>query len=170
MGLPLPQVTAALKAARPDLVHLASPFVLGARGMSVAAARDLPTVAVYQTDLPSYARLYYRFELGERAAWRWIRRVHNIADRTLAPSTSAATSLVAHGVERVWLWRRGVDAVRFDPGRRSTRLRTALAPKGELLVGYVERRTWPAVCDELIQHYVAVHSGALAVRPVEVPA
>jgi phosphatidylinositol alpha 1,6-mannosyltransferase len=277
--------------------------------MSVAAARDLPTVAVYQTDLPSYARLYYRFELGERAAWRWIRRVHNMAGRTLAPSTSAATSLVAHGVERVWLWRRGVDAARFDPGRRSAHLRTALAPRGELLVGYVgrlapekrvdllaplsrvpgvrvvivgdgparagleralpgaiflgerrgdqlarifasldvfvhtgpyetfgqtvqealasgvpvvapaaggpldlvdqertgllvppfdggaivsalgslrdgarrramalaaraavERRTWPAVCDELIQHYVAVHSGALPARRVEVPA
>jgi hypothetical protein len=34
----------------------------------------------------------------------------------------------------------------------------------------VERRTWPAVCDELIQHYVSVHSGGLAARPVEVPA
>ncbi len=139
MGLPLPRLAAALKAAQPDLVHLANPFVLGARGMSVATAQNLPTVAVYQTDLPSYARMYYRFELGERAAWRWIRRVHNMADRTLAPSTSAATALVAHGVERVWLWRRGVDAARFDPGRRSAHLHKALAPNGELLVGYVGR-------------------------------
>ena len=56
------------------------------------------------------------------------------------------------------------------PGPAQRPACAALAPNGELLVGYVERRTWPAVCDELIQHYVAVHSGALAVRPVEVPA
>jgi phosphatidylinositol alpha 1,6-mannosyltransferase len=139
LGLPMPRVRAALKAFQPDLVHLANPFILGARGMSVAVAQDVPTVAIYQTDLPSYARMYYRIGWGERAAWRWIRRVHNMADRTLAPSTAAATALVAHGVERVWLWRRGVDAARFDPARRSERLHKALAPNGEVLVGYVGR-------------------------------
>jgi phosphatidylinositol alpha 1,6-mannosyltransferase len=137
IGLPLPRVAATLKDFQPELVHLANPFVLGARGMSVAVAQDVPTVAVYQTDLPSYARMYYR--MGERAAWRWLRRVHNLAHRTLAPSTSAATALVAHGIKRVWLWRRGVDAVRFDPVRRSAGLRRALAPGGEVLVGYVGR-------------------------------
>ena len=34
----------------------------------------------------------------------------------------------------------------------------------------VAGRTWAAVGDELIEHYVAVHSGGLAVRPAEVPA
>lgn len=38
-------------------VRLAAPFVLGARGMS-AARLGLPTVAVYQTDLATYARTY----------------------------------------------------------------------------------------------------------------
>src|SRR5262245_13071639 len=99
LGLPLPRVAATLKTFQPDLVHLANPFVLGARGMSVAVAQDVPTVAIFQTDLPSYARMYYRFGWGERAAWRWLRRVHNMAHRTLAPSTSAATALVAHGIK-----------------------------------------------------------------------
>ena len=34
----------------------------------------------------------------------------------------------------------------------------------------VERRSWPAVCDELIQHYVSVQSGGVAAPSVEVPA
>jgi phosphatidylinositol alpha 1,6-mannosyltransferase len=77
--------------------------------------------------------------IGEAAAWRWLRGIHNAADRTLAPSTASATALHAHGIERVWLWRRGVDTVRFDPRHRSAGVRRALAPGNEILVGYVGR-------------------------------
>ncbi|PZV91537.1 phosphatidylinositol alpha 1,6-mannosyltransferase [Micromonospora phaseoli] len=122
----------------PDVVHLASPFVLGARAAVLAARHGLPTVAVYQTDVAAYARAY-RVGWGEAAAWRRLREIHNSARRTLAPSTRAAADLAAHGVQRVWLWRRGVDAERFHPGQRCPSLRRALAPGGELLVGYVGR-------------------------------
>jgi phosphatidylinositol alpha 1,6-mannosyltransferase len=138
LGLPSRRIAATLREYRTDLVHLASPFVLGARGVSVARALQLPVVAVYQTDIPGYAGAY-RVGWGEEAAWRWIRRIHNAADRTLAPSSATATALHSHGIERVWLWRRGVDAGRFDPAQRSAALRRALAPKGEVLVGYVGR-------------------------------
>ncbi|MEV6816584.1 glycosyltransferase, partial [Micromonospora sp. NPDC051296] len=123
---------------QPDIVHLASPFILGARAAVLADRHRLPTVAVYQTDVAAYARAY-RVGWGEAAAWRRLREIHNSARRTLAPSTRAAADLVAHGVQRVWLWRRGVDAERFHPDKRCPSLRRALAPDGELLVGYVGR-------------------------------
>jgi phosphatidylinositol alpha 1,6-mannosyltransferase len=138
IGLPGARFTAALRDFQPDLVHLASPFVLGARGVVLTDHLDLPTVAVFQTDVPAYARAY-RIGIGEAAAWAWLRAVHNGADRTLAPSTSTAAALVAQGIRRVWLWRRGVDAVRFDPARRSDAVRAALAPGGGTIVGYVGR-------------------------------
>lgn len=138
VGLPGPRLADALRESAPDVVHLASPFVLGARAVSLAARHDLPSVAVYQTDVASYARLY-RLGWGETVAWRWLRGIHNAAGRTLAPSRTAVAELAAHGVDRVRLWRRGVDAARFDPARRSDRLRRLLAPNGEVLVGYVGR-------------------------------
>jgi len=48
------------------------------------------------------------------------------------------SQLESMGVDRLRLWRRGVDAVRFDPARRSDTWRAAIAP-GEVVVGYVGR-------------------------------
>ncbi|MFH8491579.1 glycosyltransferase family 4 protein [Streptomyces longisporoflavus] len=137
VALPSRRLSAALSAHRADLVHLASPFVLGARGMAAAARLGVPAVAVYQTDLGGYARTY--LGTGEAAAWRRIRAVHAAADLTLAPSSAARRALVAHGVPRVRLWPRGVDTGRFRPGLRDESVRRELAPHGELIVGYVGR-------------------------------
>jgi glycosyl transferase family 4 len=64
-----PRIRAALVRHQPDIVHLASPVVLGAHGAAVARRLGLPAVAVYQTDLPSYARAYHlgRAAQGPRA-------------------------------------------------------------------------------------------------------
>ncbi|MFD7277980.1 glycosyltransferase family 4 protein [Streptomyces sp. NPDC059862] len=137
VALPSRRLAAALLAHQADIVHLASPFILGVRGMAAAARLGLPAVAVYQTDLAGYARTYVG--AGEAAAWRRIRSVHAAADRTLAPSSASQADLEAHGVPRVHLWRRGVDTVRFRPDLRDDALRRELAPNGELIVGYVGR-------------------------------
>jgi phosphatidylinositol alpha 1,6-mannosyltransferase len=140
LALPSRRLEQLIAGHRPDIVHLASPFVLGARAMAAAERLGLPAVAVYQTDLAGYARAYRAGSgLGEAAAWRRIRAVHGAAARTLAPSTPAAQDLTAHGVPRVRLWPRGVDSVRFHPRHRDQALHSTLAPEGEVLVGYVGR-------------------------------
>ncbi|MGW2722492.1 glycosyltransferase family 4 protein [Streptomyces sp. NPDC001492] len=137
VALPSRRLAAAVMAHRADIVHLASPFVLGVRGMAVAARLGVPAVAVYQTDLAGYARTY--MGAGEAAAWRRIRSVHSAADLTLAPSSASMHDLKTHDVPRVKLWQRGVDTVRFRPHLRDEALRRELAPNGELIVGYVGR-------------------------------
>ncbi|GAA1240848.1 glycosyltransferase family 1 protein [Kitasatospora nipponensis] len=140
LALPSSRLAAALADHRADLVHLASPFILGARGAVEAKRLDLPSVAVYQTDLAGYAQAYrVGGGLGAAAAWHRIRTIHGAAARTLAPSTPAAQDLTAHGVPRVHLWPRGVDSLRFHPRHRDQALHRALAPGGEVLVGYVGR-------------------------------
>ncbi|MEU2462332.1 MULTISPECIES: glycosyltransferase family 4 protein [Streptomyces] len=137
VALPGRRLAAALTRHRAELVHLAGPFVLGVRGMAVAARLGLPAVAVHQTDLAGYARTY--LGTGEGAAWRRMRAVHSAADLTLAPSTAAQRDLTDHGVPRVRLWPRGVDTARFRPGLRDEALRRALAPGGEKIIGYAGR-------------------------------
>src|SRR5690606_4858140 len=143
VGLPSYEMETVLHRYAPDVVHVASPFVLGVRGLTAARALGIPSVAVYQTDMPSYIRQHSGpvGELTARAAWRWIRRIHAQADLTLAPSRAALEDLRAHDVPRIALWGRGVDSDLFHPDRRGDArvgaLRARLAPRGETLLGYV---------------------------------
>jgi phosphatidylinositol alpha 1,6-mannosyltransferase len=135
VGLPTAGVRDLIRAHRAEVVHLAGPVVLGA----AARRLDLPVVAVYATDMAAYARYYRLGPLAEVTSWRYLRRIHNSAQRTLAPSTATAAQLRAHGFERVFVWGRGVDTARFDPAKRDSSLRAWLAPAGEVLAGYVGR-------------------------------
>ncbi len=138
VGVPSRRILTTLRSFAPDVVHLAAPFVVGARGLAAARRLGVPTVAIYQTDVAGFASSY-GLGLTSRAAWRWTCRLHSMADRTLAPSSWATGALRSRGVPRVHQWARGVDTRRFTPSRRSEVLRRSLAPDGELLVGYVGR-------------------------------
>ncbi|WP_205740688.1 glycosyltransferase family 4 protein [Haloactinopolyspora alba] len=134
------RVARTLRDFAPDVVHLASPVWLGKAGMNAAVRLGLPTVAVFQTDLAGFARGYRLWRsIGDDAIWSWLRRIHDQADVTLAPSTDTARRLVEHGFPRVRRWGRGVDLERFHPAYRDDELRRELAPAGEALVGYVGR-------------------------------
>jgi len=149
IGLPTRTVLTAMASFGPDVVHLASPFVVGARGLAAARRLRVPSIAVYQTDIAGFATAY-GLGLGARAAWRWVRRLHSRADRTLAPSTDAVYNLRAHGIPRVHSWARGVDIERFSPAHADPALRAELAPNGELLVGFVGRLAPEKQVDRLV--------------------
>lgn len=95
-----------LAAFAPDVIHLASPFVLGGPVVHATASLHVPVVAVYQSDVAGFA-LRYGLTAASNAAWRRIRSIHERSDITLAPSPTAARDLEAHGVPRVRVWPRG---------------------------------------------------------------
>ena len=122
----------------PDVVHLASPFVLGWRGVLAAQSLGLPTVAIYQTEVPAYAARYGMHGI-EAVLWTHVRNLHQHASLTLAPSSYTIDQLRRLGVAEVDHWARGVDSTRFDPSHRSEQWRRSVAPNGERLIGVVGR-------------------------------
>ncbi len=138
LGLPLPRILRVLRGFEPDVVHLASPALLGWGGVKAARRLGVPTVAVYQTDVPGFAASY-GIGITEKAAWAWFRHLHRLADRTLAPSTATMESLVAHGIPRVHKWARGVDMIGYAPSNRDEVLRQHWSPDGKPVVGFVGR-------------------------------
>jgi phosphatidylinositol alpha 1,6-mannosyltransferase len=138
LGVPMPRMLKVLRGFDPHVVHLASPALLGYGGVKAARWLGVPTVAVYQTDVPGFAASY-GIPMTTRAAWAWFRHLHTLADRTLAPSTVTMESLVSHGFPRVHRWARGVDVLRYAPSGRDELLRRQWSPQGKPIVGFVGR-------------------------------
>lgn len=141
LGVPTPRIVGVLRGFNPDVVHLASPALLGYGGLRAARRLGVPTVAVYQTDVPGFVASYGLPLSSQtaRVAWAWFRHLHGLADRTLAPSSATMESLLAHGVPRVHRWARGVDVLRFAPSARDEALRRRWSPEGKPIVGFVGR-------------------------------
>lgn len=144
----------------PDVVHLAAPFMIGYNALLATARLSLPSVAIYQTELASYAS---RYGLGvlEPMVWKRVQQIHSLASLNLAPSSYTRDELIAHGIPRVHIWKRGVDTVRFHPDKRDEALRSRLAPHGEVLVGYMGR-----IAPEKQVSDLTVLNGMPGVRPV----
>jgi len=142
VGLPHPMVQTLLSEFRPDILHAASPFLLGYQALLAARKLGIPSVAIFQTDVAGYAK---RNQLGsaEKFAWWVVSKIHNTADLTLVPSETSRTQLEDCGVTSLAHWARGVDLTGFHPDHRHTTeiesFRHQIAPRGEIIIGYVGR-------------------------------
>lgn len=141
------RLTALLRDFQPDVVHLASPFVLGWQAVNAADALRIPSVAIYQTDVVSYAEKY-GLPKAKPLVEAHVARLHRRATLTLAPSSSSIAQLEALGVDRLRRWGRGVDTVLFHPDKRDHALRAAVAGD-DVIVGYVGRLAPEKQVDDL---------------------
>jgi phosphatidylinositol alpha 1,6-mannosyltransferase len=140
--LALPQQLAKAKLIEfsPDVIHLASPALLGNYIAKFAKRSGIPSLSVYQTDIAGFAN-NYGLQLANNTLSKFVAKVHSNTDRTLAPSSSACDYLTGLGVPEVKLWQRGVDSERYRPENRSETLRSQLlgARPNRTLIGYVGR-------------------------------
>jgi phosphatidylinositol alpha 1,6-mannosyltransferase len=139
VGVPSRVLEPLLEGFDPDVIHLASPIFLGHYVTKIAKRLEIPTVSVYQTDIAGFAR-HYGLTIAHSSLWRWISRIHQNSDMTLAPSQWSCRELEDNGVKNVRLWKRGVNLENFQPSRRDEELRNNLSDNGrKTIVGYVGR-------------------------------
>ncbi len=110
---------------RPDLVHCATEFLLGHRGMEEATRRGIPVCTTSHTDFSRYCSAY-GVPFLRPVVRRWMRRFHGLAARTLVPSRAAQDELRRIGILRTSVWSGGVDADLFHPRQFSVALRQRL--------------------------------------------
>ena len=118
-----PEISLALTTARemerridhfaPDCLHIATEGPLGWLARGVALRRKWPFTTAYHSRFPEYVAA--RFHVPVSWTYALLRRFHNAARATLAPTPAIVADLKARGFHGARLWSRGVDLQLFDP-------------------------------------------------------
>ncbi len=138
IAIPERTIEPLLEGFSPDVIHLASPIILGNYVNKIAKKMGIPTVSIYQTDIAGFAK-QYKLSIAHNSLRKWVASIHSLTDRTLVPSTWSLKQLEAEGVSNVKIWQRGVNLEKFNPTHRSETLRHQLGGQNKSLVGYVGR-------------------------------
>lgn len=125
MGLPR-AVRQDIAAFRPNIVHIASPDIIGHRAVSWAQRNSVPAVASVHTRFETYFR-YYRMAWLQTVGESILRRLYQRCEEIYAPSESMAAVLHDQRMSRhIAIWSRGIDRQLFHPGRRDPEWRRSL--------------------------------------------
>lgn len=124
----------------PNIIHVASPEILGHRAVSLALHRNLPVVASVHTRFETYFR-YYGLAFLEPVVEALLRRFYRRCDAIFAPSESMAQLLREQRMSYdVGIWSRGIDRTIFRPDRRSLEWRQSLGiDDDDVVIGFVGR-------------------------------
>lgn len=124
----------------PNIIHVASPEILGHRAVSLALHRNLPVVASVHTRFETYFR-YYGLAFLEPVVEALLRRFYRRCDAIFAPSESMAQLLRDQRMSYdVGIWSRGIDRTIFRPDRRSLEWRRSLGiDDDDVVIGFVGR-------------------------------
>lgn len=135
-----PRVRRDISRFAPNIIHVASPEILGHRAVSLARRRNLPAVASVHTRFETYPR-YYGLAFMEPVVEAALRRFYRRCDAIFAPSESMAQLLRDQRMSYdVGIWSRGVDREIFTPARRSLEWRRSLGiADEEVAIGFVGR-------------------------------
>ncbi|TMK33775.1 MAG: glycosyltransferase family 1 protein [Actinobacteria bacterium] len=124
---------------RPDAVYVATEGPLGWSAVRAGAALGIPVYSGFHTNFDRYMQHYGAGWLRRPIA-AYLRRFHNATAGTLVSTPRLRAELEAAGFERLGVLGRGVDGGRFDPARRSAKLRASWGvADGDLVVLYVGR-------------------------------
>lgn len=140
VGPPTTSTYQQIKAFEPDIAHFIHPALIGVPGMLMASHLGIPKVASFHIDV---ARIAHHYRLGfiEPVTDVATRVIFNKADVSLAPSRLIQADMERIGINNVRLWKRGVNADKFNPRFRNADMREFLSdshPQDTLLI-YVGR-------------------------------
>ena len=135
-----PRIRRDLAEFKPNVVHIASPDVVGHRAVSWARRNQVAAVASVHTRFDTYLA-YYHLQIFEPTVRALLRRLYRRCDAIMVPAESTAAVLRAQRMNRdIAIWGRGIDREQFNPDRRDMgwRRRSGIRDD-ELVVAFLGR-------------------------------
>jgi glycosyltransferase involved in cell wall biosynthesis len=156
-----------LLAFRPDILHIATPDLLGHAAQRLGRRMGWPIVASYHTRFETYLQ-YYGLEWLNPALAGLVRGFYDGCREIYVPSQSMIDVLRREGVRApIELWPRGVDPVRFHPGARSPAWRAARAiSPDDVVVAFVSRLVKEKRVAEVAQVFARLRAAGIGHRPL----
>ena len=135
-----PRVKRDIRSFRPNVIHVASPEILGHRAVTLGHKMGVPVIASVHTRFETYLR-YYGLAFLEPLVLAGLRRFYRRCDAIFAPSDSMAQLLREQRMNyNVGIWTRGIDTEIFNPGRRDLDWRRSLGIEDDVpVIGFVGR-------------------------------
>lgn len=103
-----------LKQFKPDLIHLATPYMMGLYGLFAAKKLNIPVVSSYHTNFDQYLK-YYHASLLEPFLWKYLKWFHQSTERIFVPSNETQRKLESLDFRELKVWGRGIDSKLFTP-------------------------------------------------------
>ena len=154
---------------KPDLVHIATPDILGLQALHLARRHKIPVVSSFHTNFASYLK-YYGFGLLEPILWSYLRWFYRNCKVLYVPTISMKTELESNRVSTDFqIWARGVEADKFHPEKRSTRWRDQHGiAKDETAILFLSRLVWEKNLEAVMEVFRDVGSEGSKVKTVVV--
>lgn len=153
----------------PDVVHIATPSILGHFALEYAKERQLPVISIYHTHFPSYMAYYFSYVpfLVKPVADRLTtiqNRFYDACDRVYVPSVSLADELVSTGMSAMNLriWQRGIDTALFSPHKKDPRYLERLTNNSLPTILFASRLVWEKNLETLIAVYAVLKAQGFA--------
>lgn len=144
---------------KPDIVHIATPDILGYRALKWATKNSVLLVASYHTHFSSYLK-YYKAGFLEPLMWKYLAWFYSQCKKVFVPSPSMIDILKEKNIPANFtIWARGIETDLFNPSKRSRewRAKYGIGPD-DIVISYVSRLVWeknPALYAKVVKRLMA---------------
>lgn len=144
----------------PQVIHIATPSLLGNYALKTAKRMGLPVMTIYHTNFISYVDYYIKnlpflADFAKLKVKDTIRSFYNQCDTVYVPSRCMMQELAEEGVRTdvMKLWERGIDRELFSPLKRDEGLMRLITGNGDPCILFVSRLVWEKNLQTMIDLY-----------------
>jgi glycosyltransferase involved in cell wall biosynthesis len=148
---------------QPDIIHIATPSLLGEFALKYANQHQIPVLTIYHTHFISYIDYYLKFSpplirYVRLMAEKSLHSFYNRCDRVYVPSEEMKSALLSWQVDadRLQIWQRGIDTKLFSPAKRDLTVVRQLTGNNRPVILFASRLVWEKNLETLCNIYQGI--------------
>ena len=152
----------------PDIIHIATPSLLGNYALKTAKRTGIPVISIYHTNFTSYVDYYIKnvpflIDFTKDRVKIMLKSFYNRCDTVYVPSTTMIDELVGGGIKPdvIKLWERGIDRNMFSPSKRNRELIKFVSGNDLPCILFASRLVWEKNLQTMVELYRLVEKNRL---------